>query len=216
MARIPAPARRAALAEAALTVIARDGLAAATTRAITAEAGMSLASFHYAVASRDELLRDVIALVLDRERAAASASLGYATTPRDAIRSALRGYLDHVRADPGLEQAMFELTQHALRPPHLADLPAEQYRSYHALAAQLLEAGAGALGFAWRIPVPELARLMVTVTDGLTLAWLADRDDAAAERAIEHAADALAAFAAESAHAAPHPPVPPTIQEVPA
>lgn len=198
MPRIPAAERRAALARAALTVISRDGLAAATTRAITAEAGMSLASFHYAVASRDELLRDVVELVVERERDAASGFLGHATTARDAIAQALTGYLDHVRADPGSEQAMFELTQHALRTPHLADLPAEQYRSYHALAAGLLEAGASALHIEWSIPVPDLARLLVTLTDGLTLAWLADRDDAAAERAIEHAADAIAAFAREA------------------
>ena len=40
----------------ALTVIARDGVHAATTRAIVAEAGMALASFHYAFRSRDELI----------------------------------------------------------------------------------------------------------------------------------------------------------------
>ena len=41
--------------------------------------------------------------------------------------------------------------------------------------------------------------LLVTLTDGLTLAWLADRDDAAATRAIDNAADAVAAFAREGA-----------------
>lgn len=56
MSRLPVPQRRAALIEAALRVIARDGLAAATTRAIAAEAGMSLASLHYAFTSRDELI----------------------------------------------------------------------------------------------------------------------------------------------------------------
>jgi DNA-binding transcriptional regulator YbjK len=197
MTRIPAPERRAALAAAALTVIARDGLAAATTRAIVAEAGMPLASFHYAVASRDELLRDVVELVVAGEGSAAAGFLAHATTPREAIRLALTGYLDHVRRDPGNEQAMFELTQYALRTPQLADLPAEQYRSYHALASDLLEAGASLLHIEWSIPVPDLARLLVTLTDGLTLAWLADRDDAAAERAIDHAADAVAIFARE-------------------
>ena len=49
--------------------------------------------------------------------------------------------------------------------------------------------------------MPDLARLLVTLTDGLTLAWLADRDDAAAERSIDHAADAISAFARE---AVPH------------
>jgi DNA-binding transcriptional regulator YbjK len=197
MTRIPAAERRAALAAAALTVIARDGLAAATTRAIVAEAGMPLASFHYAVASRDELLRDVVELVVAGEGTAAAGFLAHATTPREAIRLALTGYLDHVRRDPGNEQAMFELTQYALRTPNLADLPAEQYRSYHALAADLLEAGASLLHIEWSIPVPDLARLLVTLTDGLTLAWLADRDDAAAERAIDHAATAVSAFAQE-------------------
>ncbi|MBX3194724.1 MAG: TetR family transcriptional regulator C-terminal domain-containing protein [Microbacteriaceae bacterium] len=195
MPRIPASERRAALARAALTVIARDGLAAATTRAIVAEAGMPLASFHYAVASRDELLRDVIELVVAAEGVAAGGLLAQAETPRDAIRGALNGYLDHVRSDPGAEQAMFELTQYALRTPELADLPAEQYRRYHELVADLLEAGASSLNIEWSIPVPDLARLMVTLTDGLTLAWLADRDDAAAGVAIDHAADAISAFA---------------------
>jgi len=195
MTRIPAAERRAALASAARVVIARDGLAAATTRAIVAEAGMPLASFHYAVASRDELLRDVVELVVADEATATAAFLATATTPRDAIAKALSAYLEHVRSDPGNEQAMFELTQYALRTPQLADLPAEQYRSYHALAADLLEAGASALHIEWSIPVPDLARLLVTLTDGLTLAWLADRDDAAAARAIDHAADAVAAFA---------------------
>jgi DNA-binding transcriptional regulator YbjK len=156
---------------------------------------MPLASFHYAVASRDELLRDVVELVVADEGTAAATFLATASTPREAIRQALTGYLEHVKSDPGNEQAMFELTQYALRTPQLADLPAEQYRSYHALAAELLEAGAAALHIEWTIPVPDLARLLVTLTDGLTLAWLADRDDAAAARAIDHAADAVAAFA---------------------
>ncbi len=72
MPRLPAEVRRAALVEAALRVMARDGLAAGTTRAIVAEAGMSLASFHYAFASRDELLRELVHRVVGHELAAAS------------------------------------------------------------------------------------------------------------------------------------------------
>src|SRR5699024_6117672 len=55
--RIPVAERRGALLTAAFTVIASRGLAAASTRAIVAEAGMSLASFHYAFDSREELLQ---------------------------------------------------------------------------------------------------------------------------------------------------------------
>jgi AcrR family transcriptional regulator len=196
MVRIAAAERRARLAEAALAVAARDGLAAASTRAIVAEAGMPLASFHYAVPSRDELLRDVVGLVVAQEDAAAGALLGDAADVRGALRDALGGYLAFVRRGPGLEQAMFELTQHALRTPGLADLPAEQYARYHAVAAGLLEAGAARVGVRWTVPVADLARLLVGLTDGVTLAWLADRDDAVAERVLDLAADALATFAA--------------------
>lgn len=195
MARLAAADRRALLAEAALAVAARDGLAAASTRAIVAEAGMPLASFHYAVPSRDELLRDVVGLVVEQERAAAGALLGDAADVRGALRDALGGYLALVRRDPGLEQAMFELTQHALRTPGLDDLPAEQYASYRAVAVALLEAGGARLGIRWTVPVDDLARAIVALADGITLAWLADRDDAAAERVLDLAAEALALFA---------------------
>lgn len=198
MPRIPATERRAELARAALVVIARDGLAAATTRAIVAEAGMSLASFHYAVPSREELLRDVVDLVVAEEGTAALVPLlSQAGSVREAARLALTAYLDHVKQDPGHEQAMFELTQHALRTPGLSDLPAEQYERYHALAVHLVNAATSPQHADWRVPIPDLARLLVTFTDGLTLAWLADRDDAAAARTIELAADAIALFADE-------------------
>lgn len=196
MSRIPATERRDALAHAALAVIARDGLAAATTRAIVAEAGMPLASFHYAVPSRDELLRDVVELVVAEE---GSAALGPLLARADGIREAtvlaMTAYLQLVKSDPGREQAMFELTQYALRTPGLDDLPAEQYSRYHALATELLEVAAAQHGAGWKVPVPDLAHLLVSFTDGLTLAWLADRDDAAAERSIQLAATAIASLA---------------------
>jgi AcrR family transcriptional regulator len=199
MARIAAADRRARLAEAALTVAARDGLAAATTRAIVAEAGMPLASFHYAVPSRDALLRDVVGIVVEREGEAAGALLGDAVDLPGALRDALGGYLDLVRRDPGREQAMFELTQHAIRTPGMQDLPRAQYASYHDVARGLLEAGAARVGIRWIAPVDDLARLLVSLTDGITLAWLADRDDEAAERALDLAAVAIAVFAEEPA-----------------
>ena len=68
--RIPALERRSSLVDAALRVVAERGVAQATTRAIVAEAGMSLASFHYAFASRDELMAELIRRVVAQEGAA--------------------------------------------------------------------------------------------------------------------------------------------------
>ena len=196
MARIAATERREALVRAALAVIARDGVHAATTRAITAEAGMSLASFHYAVPSRDELLRDVVEYVVGRQDEAAFGSLDLdAPDLRTAVRAVLGSYLDIVRADPAREQAMFELTQYALRTPALAGFPPAQYRVYRDVASRLLEAGAARHGMRWDAPLADLAALVISLTDGATLAWLATRDDAAAERLLDLAADAIAAHA---------------------
>ncbi|MEO6115768.1 MAG: TetR family transcriptional regulator C-terminal domain-containing protein, partial [Pseudolysinimonas sp.] len=157
-----------------------------------------LASFHYAVPSRDELLRDVVELVVAEEGSAALAPLlASAGSIHEATVLAMTGYLELVKRDPGHEQAMFELTQYALRTPGLDDLPAEQYARYHALALELLDAATAQHHPDWRVPMPDLARLLVSFTDGLTLAWLADRDDAAAARSINLAAGAIAALAGE-------------------
>ena len=68
MGRVSCAERRAALVRAALRVIHRDGVNGATTRAIVAEAHMSLASFHYAFRSRDEMIRELIAFVVQDEQ----------------------------------------------------------------------------------------------------------------------------------------------------
>ena len=196
MARMAAIERREALARAALAVIARDGVHAATTRAIVAEAGMPLASFHYAVASRDELLRDVVELVVSSQDSAAFGTLELdAPDIRTAVRGVFGSNLDILRADPARQQAMFELTQYALRTPTLDGFPDEQYGVYRALAGRLLEAGAARYRVQWDVPVADLAELAVALSEGVTLTWLATRDDDAAERLADLAADAIAAHA---------------------
>lgn len=195
MARVPAAQRRVELVKAALRVIDRDGVHGATTRAIVAEADVPLATFHYVFRSRDELIRELIAYVVEQEGLAAAGSLQGAPDIRSLVRGGLQAYFDLVVSDPNREQAMFELFHYALRNDELSDLPSLQYESYHRAAAEVLALGAERAGFTWSIPLDELARLLVTLTDGLTLAWFADRDDAAAARTMDHAADFIARFA---------------------
>jgi AcrR family transcriptional regulator len=196
VARIPAARRRELLAEAALRVLSRDGLAGVTTRAVVAEAGMSLASFHYAYQSREELLGDLIAPVVAGEREAGFVgALDSAADVHEVLRRGLDGYLALLAADPGREQGMFELTQYALRTPALAHLAAEQYARYHALAADLLDYVGDRFEVRWDQPVPDMARFLVALTDGITLSWLADRDGEATRRLCDLAIAALLAHA---------------------
>ena len=198
MPRLAVAQRREALVEAALRVMGRDGLAAGTTRAVVAEAGMSLASFHYAFASRDELLAELVRRVVGRELAAATAGLDAAGTDPAAglagcLRAAAGGYLTHLEADPGVEQLMLELTLHAVRDPTLRPVAREQYRVYTEAATALLRRTADLTGSAWRTPVAEPARLLVTLVDGATMTWLVDRDTAATRATLDAGVDLLVA-----------------------
>jgi len=183
------------LVQAALRVIADRGVASATTRAIVAEAGMSLASFHYAFRSRDEMMLELIAYVVEGESSAAFSVLRPGNDIATSVRDALHAFLDYVIADPGHEQVMQELVQYCMRTPGLEHLAAEQYEAYWAAVTELLVEGASAAHVTWSLPVSEVAKLVVTVTDGVTLAWLANRDSSGARRILDLAAAALASLA---------------------
>jgi AcrR family transcriptional regulator len=158
--------RRRELVEAALRVMARDGVAAATTRAVTAEAGMTQSRFHYCFRSKAELLHEVVTAMVGNQ---VTSVLSAVRTGGD-VGSALRAYCQHLIDNPEWHQLSYELTQYALRTPGLAELAAQQYQAYLDGAAEVM-AVVGA-----RVP----ARLVVAVLEGVTLQWLVDRDDAAA------------------------------------
>ncbi|MBB5633759.1 DNA-binding transcriptional regulator YbjK [Cryobacterium mesophilum] len=214
LARVSSADRREAIIHAALRVIQREGVHGATTRAIVAEADMPLASFHYAFRSRDEMISELIAFVVENEGRAAIATLNGDRDIRSAVRAGLQAYFDTLTADPSREQAMFELLHYALRTDELSALPRAQYRMYRRTAGEVLDAGAEVAGATWRLPLDQVASLLVTFISGLTLAWLADRDDDAAALAMDFAADSIAALAeprpghvtAPSATTAPHSP----------
>lgn len=200
MTRIPAVQRRAALIDAATRVIAERGVPAATTRAIVAEAGMSLASFHYAFDSHDELMTEVVRTAVDQEELALQPALSATGTEplgvREAVRAGLEEYFRSLKAAPGREKAMLELTQYALRSGERAPLARRQYERYHRLAETTLDRAAELTGCPWRIPVSDLARLLIAFTDGLTMSWLVDRDDEAARATMDLMAEGIAQFAA--------------------
>ena len=100
MAHTPVDERRRALLAATLRVVASSGLAAASTRAIVAEADMSLASFHYAFDSRDELLEVLMSEVVALEERAIAPTDIEGKSLTELVHDGLLGYLRHLQADP--------------------------------------------------------------------------------------------------------------------
>lgn len=195
MTRMSAQDRRVELVAAAFRVVAARGVASASVRAICQEAGMALASFHYAFESRDALMAELVNVVVEAERGAMLPPLAPGESFRDTVRLGLERYLQHLRSDPHREKAMLELTQYALRTPALEAVASRQYERYHSLAEDALATAAELWNVTWTMPIVDVARILVVVLDGVTLSWLVTRDDEAASRALDFAADSVAGLA---------------------
>ncbi|HEX4702566.1 MAG TPA: TetR family transcriptional regulator [Pseudonocardiaceae bacterium] len=192
MARVSADVRRRELVAAAIRVMARDGVAKTTTRAIVTEADMQLGFFHYCFRSKQELLLQVIDTINQRNVIAATAVVGQGRGLKETLAASLRAYWQDVETNPGTHQVTYELTQYALRTPGLADVARRQYEGYLAMATEFLETAADAARVEWTTPVPVLARYVHTMLDGVTLAWIVDRDGAQAMAVLTEFADHLA------------------------
>jgi AcrR family transcriptional regulator len=179
--------------------MARDGIAQTTTRAITAEADMPRGSFHYCFRSKDELLRELITVVVGDMVQAARAARIDGMNAHDSLRAGLRALWESAIEHPDEQLVTYELTTYALRDPATADLARWQYEQ----ATDYLAFIADRTGVDWTVPMPTLARLLVTVTDGLCLNWLADRDTTGGGDVLDAFAVQLAAMTRPRQQASP-------------
>jgi AcrR family transcriptional regulator len=199
MTRIPVEQRRRELVRAALVVMERDGVAAASTRAIVAEAGMSLGAFHYCFRSKQELLRELTIAVVDQERSAAAAVIRPGRDLHETLREGLRSWWKMIEDGPSQQQVLYELTQYSLRTPGMADLARHQYNVYRSSAAEVLAGATSAAGASWTVPLAVVAQMAVAMFDGVVLGWLVDRDSDRAVAVLDLFADHLLSLTTEAA-----------------
>lgn len=171
--------RREQLVDAALEVLANQGLVGTTTRAVTDHAGLALGAFHYAFESKDELLRAVLARRAEEiESAAREAATGAASVAEiiDRLTDVAWGLVEGRRS---LALALYELMLHALRNPELASVANQAYERAVTVVADavrsLPDRPAGS-------DPDDLARFVVATIDGLILQDLVHGDPAAAKR----------------------------------
>ncbi len=156
--------RRRLIVEAALRVIARDGVNAATHRAVAAEAGVALASTTYHFSSKREIAAEALELAIDRSIAAVERCTA---PPHPGTPAALVGRLvDLVEAlcadDQAPLAAQYELLIEAGRSPQLRLLAARWDGAY--LGG--LEAIVAAAGIA---EPDEAARILSDLIEGALL-----------------------------------------------
>jgi AcrR family transcriptional regulator len=189
--RIAVEDRRAALLAAAVRVIARDGMARASTRAVTAEAGMPTASFHYVFASHAAMVEELVAAILAAQSVAVAGSVAEAGTLREFVGGALQGWLDRAAEDPEGEVALHEIVAWTRSSPELHVLAERVYDGYAAAVAGFVRAAEERFAVRWSVPRDDVARFVLVITDGVAARWLVDRDDAAARRSLATGAGAV-------------------------
>jgi AcrR family transcriptional regulator len=189
--RMAASDRRAELLEAAIRVMARDGVAKATTRAIVSEAGMTLGAFHYCFVSRAQMLELVTETLTERYVAEVRGLFAPHKDIRDSVLDSLHAFWKGFEANPGEHQMSYELTQYALRTPGLESVAERQYEIFLTAFSSLLELAADNAGIEWTEPVPVLARYVQSLIDGLNMAWLVDRNSEHSKAVLEMLADHL-------------------------
>ena len=199
MARVSVTQRRSDLVEAAFRVMAETGIGLATTRAICAEAGVRQSVFHYSFNSKKELLQELVRVVVGDMADAALLVSEVDSDAASSIHSAFKVLWEQVKAHPERQLVSYELTTYVMREPDMADLARWQYEQYFNQAERFAAAIEDSAGIQWTVPMPTLSRMIATAIDGLVLAWLADRNDASAEAALDEFATFFASLATPSA-----------------
>lgn len=192
----PGTDRRTEILEAAIRVLARDGLAQASTRRLAAEAGINQATLLYHVGSKDELLLAVLREMMRQTREIAVAAATERPLPlREAIANSVRAFWRHVETTPEHQVMQYELTLYALRNPDAAWLAREQYRGYCEVVEGVLRAACEQQETPCAVGYDALARFIVGGLDGLILQFVSDQNIPRAWRDLDLLIAAVIALA---------------------
>jgi AcrR family transcriptional regulator len=183
--------RRTQLVAAARTVLARDGVAGTTLRAVAAEAGVPLGTLHYVFPSKEQLITAVVEDIRDEVSAvfrSAEVDAGLA----HAIRYGVQNYWQRLVLDqPELALMRHELFVYALRTPGLEQLARWQIDGYVRIVAEWCQEAAGNAGETSAVPFDTLGRVLVGSVIGIVLHYLSDRDPDRARRDLQAATEML-------------------------
>jgi AcrR family transcriptional regulator len=166
------PATVSALLDAALELFAEQGYGATSIPEICARARLTKGAFYSNFASKDELF---LAL-LDRSWQERAQRIRAVMPASDVLARALesRSTLPALRADRQWTLVSAEFSLHAIRRPDVAALLVEHEVRVRSELAVLIAEGLSLAGRAPVLPVIELARMVVAVTEGSDIQALTD------------------------------------------
>jgi AcrR family transcriptional regulator len=195
MSRVLAAEHRSAIVAAAIRLMAREGVGAASTRRVAAEAGVAQATIHYVFGTKTELYRGVLEAVSENLVKAVQAGLEPQSQWAEQAEGAARAVWEITEADPSTALLLVELTAYALRHDELRDLAEGLYDNYQRLAEDVVGILIAASDRELRIPLEEVARLAVAGLNGVVLSYLVHGDRDRSRRDLENLVASLTAVA---------------------
>ncbi|MGW0843505.1 TetR/AcrR family transcriptional regulator [Streptomyces sp. NPDC002787] len=169
MAHVSAAERRPQLIKAAIGLMAREGVAAGSTRAIAAELGVAQATVHYTFGTKEELYRAVMEQLthdlIGQVTRAAPTDASFEETIVTFAEALWRTVLEQ----PASHQLLTELSMFALRTPHLKEALQSHHSEVLAVTTMLVDQAAQRTGHQLGRPAEAIARFFLAGFDGLTM-----------------------------------------------
>lgn len=173
-----------------MEVMLRDGAWGLTTRAVAAQAEVSLGALHYAYDSKSDLIAAVFAADVDSAAAVVSEAIDAGGSPETMLRRALRSYAEALRDAPTAELVLQELTLMGVRDEALRVLASQAVENFRAeIARFLMHIGAADT----QVPITVLAESFYAQLVGLAQNWLSTGDDALLDACLDDLAVQMAA-----------------------
>ena len=195
MAHVSAAERRPQLIKAAIGLMAREGVAAGSTRAIAAELGVAQATVHYTFGTKEELYRAVMEQLthdlIDQVTQAAPMDASFEETIVTLAEALWRTVLEQ----PASHQLLTELSMFALRTPHLKEALQSHYSEVLAVTTRLVDQAAERTGHRLGQPAETIARFFLAGFDGLTMQHLSLPDEEAERVCLRVLVSAVLAMA---------------------
>jgi AcrR family transcriptional regulator len=179
MAHVSAAERRPQLIKAAIGLMAREGVAAGSTRAIAAELGVAQATVHYTFGTKEELYRAVMEQLTHDLIAQVTRAAPPAGSFEETVVALAEALWRTVLEQPAVHQLLTELSMFAMRTPHLKEALQSHYSEVLAVTTKLVDEAAERTGHRLGQPAETVARFFLAGFDGLTMQHLSLPDEEA-------------------------------------
>jgi AcrR family transcriptional regulator len=176
-------AQRQALARAAYQIIAESGFEGLRTRDVAARAGMNIATLHYYFATKEDLIRGVVDLLIQEFttfRAPGQPPLEELSPP-EGLRSELEDVREQIRARRDTYVVLFELYMRSLRDPQIREMLREMDAGWREHLESLLSAGVKAGDFSSDLDIHTTSAVLIAFSKGMAMQLLSDPDSVPVE-----------------------------------